>query len=460
METVFLKLVDLSMTAGWLILAILLVRLIFRRAPRWAFCLLWGLVALRLILPFSVERSFDLFPWAASSAQAMPVSLQSGAAVADAVFRPFLSGAVSPSADGGIHPAWVLSCVWLVGAVGMVTYAVATSLRLKHDLMTATVLRPGIRQSERVDSPFVGGIVHPTVYLPYDLPAADLDYVIAHEQAHIRRRDHWWKPLGFLVLSVYWFHPLVWIAYRCLCRDIEAACDEEVIRDMERDGRRAYSAALLHCSIRPRGKSVCPLAFGEIGVKARISRVMRYQKPARWLLAAVGAIGIALTVGCFTRPATSLDADLRLAIEQQVVAYYQGEGTLIHGDHSAFDYAHCTSCQVLGTEQNGADTTVYLWVTYYEYAMTNGELSIVCGSGTPTAITLNRENGEYRLVEYWQPRDGTFYPVDVENKFPEELHRQVFERLPYHTDLAEDCERMAREYFTTRAEKYPICIRT
>ncbi len=328
METVFLKLVNLSLTAGWLILAVLLLRLVFRKAPKWVFCLLWGLVALRLVCPVSIESALSLIP----SAQVLPVEtfsvapvVHSGVTALDEWVNPILSETLSPAPGAGVHSVqvwtWVLAWVWAAGAAGMLLYALGSFLLLKRRLATATRLRDDLFQCERVDSPFVLGLFRPVIYLPYDLPPGDMEYVVAHERAHIRRRDHWWKPLGFVLLSVYWFHPLIWAAYYLLCRDIEAACDEKVVKDLAPEDRRAYSRALLDCAVRRFRVAACPLAFGEVGVKERVKNVMNYKKPAFWilLLALIGA-GIA-AVCLLTNPPAEVSPLLGVTFAPGEVIY-------------------------------------------------------------------------------------------------------------------------------------------
>lgn len=314
MEALFLKLVNLSLTAGWLVLAVVVLRLIFRKAPRWIFCALWGLVALRLICPVSVESVLSLIP----SSEPLPQDIiytaepyiDSGIDVVDRVVNPVLMESLGAAETLiSVNPtqvlSFILSRVWAVGTAVMLAYALVSFLMLKRRVCTATLLQKGVKQSERVVSPFVLGVIRPVIYLPYGISDDDLEHVLAHEQAHIRRKDHWWKPIGFLLLSVYWFNPLMWVAYVLLCRDIEAACDEKVIKGMEKELRRAYSTALLNCSVHRRSIAACPLAFGETGVKSRIKNVMNYKKPAFWtiLLAVVAAIIAAVCL--LTDPADS-----------------------------------------------------------------------------------------------------------------------------------------------------------
>ena len=310
MEVFFLDIVNLSITAGWLILAVLLMRLVFRKAPRWIFCVLWGLVALRLICPFSLESALSLIP----SAQTLPQDIlytaspeiHSGIGSVDRLVNPILSGVLAPVPGDSVNPtqvwSFVLSRLWAAGAAAVLLYGVVSYLILRRRMATATLLQDHIKQSERVDSPFVLGFFRPTIYLPYTLAEADKEYVIAHEQTHIRRKDHWWKLAGFVLLAVYWFHPLVWVGYVLLCRDIELACDEKAIRELEQEKRRAYAEALLRCAARRQGMAACPLAFGEIGVKSRIKNVMKYKKPARWVIALTIAVAAAAAICLMTVP--------------------------------------------------------------------------------------------------------------------------------------------------------------
>ena len=310
MEALFLKLVNMSITASWLVLAVIAVRLIFKKAPKWILCLLWGMVALRLICPFSIESAMSLIP----SAEPLPQEIiytaepqiHSGVPVIDNAVNPILESSMTPAELTSANPtqiwSFILSQVWILGMVLMFAYTLVSYLLLKRKVATAIPLVKGIKQSEYVDSPFVLGIIRPVIYLPFSMEEGDMAYVIAHEKAHIHRRDHWWKPFGFLLLSVYWFNPVLWVAYILLCRDIEAACDEKVIKDMEKDERRAYSTALLNCSIHRRRIAACPLAFGETGVKARVKSVMNYKKPAFWVILITLVVSIIVAVCFLTNP--------------------------------------------------------------------------------------------------------------------------------------------------------------
>lgn len=312
MEALFVTLVNMSITASWLVLAIIGVRLVFRKTPKWILCLLWGLVALRLIFPFSLESALSLIPSTQTLPQEIVYTAQpeihSGIEAVDSVVNPVLEEnmTVPEPAVTSANPtqiwSFLLSVTWAAGCGCMLLYALVSYLLLKHRVAAAIPLEKGIKQSELVDSPFVLGLFRPVIYLPISISPKDLPYVVAHEQSHIRRGDHWWKPVGFVLLSVYWFNPVLWVAYILLCRDIEAACDERVIRDMGMEDRRAYSTALLNCSIRRKSIAACPLAFGEVGVKERIKSVMHYKKPGFWILLAALVVTIVVAVCFLTNP--------------------------------------------------------------------------------------------------------------------------------------------------------------
>ena len=336
MEELFLTVVNLSLTAGWLVLAVLALRLLLRKAPRWSFCLLWGLVALRLMFPFSLESSFSLIP----SAQPLPreilstatPQIQSGIPAVNSAVNPILQEALAPAAGVSVNPtqvwSFLLARLWLTGMVLLLLYALISTLLLKRRLATATLLEDNIRQSEQVGSPFVLGLFRPVIYLPYHIAEEDLAYVLAHERIHIRRLDHWWKLLGYVLLSVYWFNPLMWVAYVLFCRDLEGACDEKAIRTLDQQARKGYSTALLNCSIHRRPAAPCPLAFGEAGVKSRVKAVMHYKKPAFWIVV-IALIACIIAALCFlTSPKEPSVYDVLTQDGYEVLGQEQVELTL------------------------------------------------------------------------------------------------------------------------------------
>lgn len=317
MNALFLKILNMSITASWLILAVVLARLLLKKAPKWVFCLLWGLVAIRLVCPFSLESSLSLIP----SSETIPANIEmqqkpvidSGITIIDETVNPIITESFTPSPENSANPLQIvipfMAIVWITGVFIMLVYALISFLRLKGMVRVSVSVGKQIRACDEVKSPFILGVFRPIIYVPSFMSEETLDQVIRHEKAHLQRHDHWWKPLGFLLLAVYWFNPLCWIAYILLCRDIEMACDERVVRDMGKSDIAAYSQALLDCSMPRRTIAACPLAFGEGNVKTRIKSVLNYKKPAFWIIAASLVVCAALAVFLMTDPSGNQPSD-------------------------------------------------------------------------------------------------------------------------------------------------------
>ena len=312
MSELFLEIVNRSIAASWIVIAVLILRFCLKKAPKWVNVLLWGIVAVRLIFPFSIESALSLIPSAETVSPSIMMetapSVQTGVPALNQVINPVIDHSLSPAPGASANPLqiWisVMAAVWLAGAAALLLYSAISYWRLRRRVREAVILRDNIYQSENAGSPFVLGIIQPKIYLPYSVDSGALAYVIAHEQAHIRRGDHWWKPLAFLLLTVHWFNPLLWLSYILLCRDIELACDEKVIREMGSEQRADYTQALVSCSVSRRSIAACPLAFGEVGVKTRVKSVMNYKKPAFWIILASALICAAAAVCFLTNPKT------------------------------------------------------------------------------------------------------------------------------------------------------------
>lgn len=306
MDDIFLKLVNLSISASWLILTALVLRFVLKKAPKWVMPLLWGVVALRLVCPFSIESALSLIP----SAETIPSEIVTETrepvlyeqATLDIVTNPTLPSAAEVPVGVSRQQAQVdfniYSVLWLAGMAALLVHALVSAGKLKKKLATAILLRDNIYESEFVDSPFLFGVVQPNIYLPMHMDEGTAAHVIAHERAHLARRDHWWKVLGYLVLALHWFNPLVWAAYILFCRDIELACDEKVVKGLDGAARADYSQALLSCAAPRRAVAACPLAFGEGNIKTRVKSALHYKKPAFWV-AAVAVLAVVIVAVCF-----------------------------------------------------------------------------------------------------------------------------------------------------------------
>ena len=330
MAAVFLKLLNLSISASWLVLAVLVLRLISKRSPKWVNVLLWGIVALRLVLPFSIESALSLIPSAETVSPAVvqfdpAPTITSGVSVIDNAVNPALSEHFAAAPTASVNPLYVWTeiagWVWLIGLGAMLLYALVSYLRLRRRVSVSLCVRENIYLCDAISSPFILGVVKPRIYLPSGLDEVQRQNVLSHERAHLARRDHWWKPLGFALLAVYWFNPVLWLAYTLLCRDIELACDERVIRTMDESAVKTYSTVLLACSMPRKAVITCPLAFGEIGVKERVRNALHYKKPAFWVVAASVAVCVVVAVCFLTNPPTDTDAAGLVGFHREQVTY-------------------------------------------------------------------------------------------------------------------------------------------
>lgn len=312
MTEVFLKLMNMSIAAGWLVVAVLFVRLFLKNAPKWISCLLWGIVGLRLLLPFFVESPLSLIP----SAQVIPEDIatsvapavHSGIELINSTVNPLMTQQVIESGNVWQTILPVVSVLWLLGAAAILLYGGVSYLILRRQVGACIRLQDRVYLCDEIASPFVLGFFRPRIYIPSGLSGETMEYVLLHENVHIRRRDHWWKPLGYCLLAVYWFNPLMWVAYILLCRDIEQSCDEKVISQMSSQDKKGYSQALISCSAHRRMVMVCPVAFGEVGVKTRIKAIVSYKKPTFWIMLASAAVCVVLSVCFLTNPETCLHA--------------------------------------------------------------------------------------------------------------------------------------------------------
>lgn len=306
MSEVFLEVLNVSIMAGWAVLAVLILRQLLKKAPAWIRCALWAVVGLRLIWPFHLESILSLIP----STQTLPAhelynympELQTGVTVLDNAINPAFTETFQSEMANSVNPLQVVTfiCgwVWLLGTAVMAAYAIVSYLRLQRQVAASLKVQENVYLCDQVQTPFTLGITKPKIYLPSNLPEEKWGGILAHERAHLARRDHWWKPLGFALLAVHWFNPMLWLAYILLCRDMEQACDERVIREMTTEEKKEYSQTLLECSVSTTRLSACPLAFGETGVKQRIKAVLHYKKPTLWLII-VAVVLCGIVAVCF-----------------------------------------------------------------------------------------------------------------------------------------------------------------
>ena len=317
MEGIFVKLLNMSVSASSFILIAVLLRALLKRSPKWIHCLLWGLVAVRLVCPLSFESSFSLAPRADFVETKLGVQREDGRymnSVTDAgkALNDDLDNAqnknLANKGNADRQSDWKkISWTWFTGVVLLLGYAAISYLRFRKKVQASVRLRDGIYVCDNIRTPFILGVIRPGIYLPSDMDEVQTDNVIAHERAHLSRLDQVWKPLGYCLLAVYWFNPLCWLAYVLFCRDMELACDEKVIRDMDTEDKKVYSRVLLSFSDPSHRIAAGPLAFGEIGVKKRIQSVLNYRKPAFWMVG-LAILALVVTSLCFlTNPKAAND---------------------------------------------------------------------------------------------------------------------------------------------------------
>ena len=415
MDDVFLKLVNLSISASWLILAVLVLRVVLKKAPKWVMPLLWGVVALRLVCLFSIESALSLIP----SAETIPSEIVTETrepvlyeqATLDIVTNPTLPSAAEVPVGVSRQQAQVdfniYSVLWLAGMAALLVHALVSAGKLKRKLATAILLRDNIYESEFVDSPFVFGVVKPNIYLPMHMDEGTAAYVIAHERAHLARRDHWWKVLGYLVLALHWFNPLVWVAYILFCRDIELACDEKVVRGLDGAARADYSQALLSCAAPKRAVAACPLAFGEGNIKTRVKSALHYKKPAFWV-AAAAVLAVVIVAVCFlTNPRSERGSlvwaqKLNAADVASIELYVPAEGEA--RQYKKLDTEEMAQAVELINSSRGT----YIEKTETVYA------------GLPVWFLLTMDDGTVHavgsVVGHYLIIDGDTFDADVENQ--------------------------------------------
>ena len=378
MNELFLKIINMSISASWLVLAVLILRFVLKKAPKWINVLLWGIVAIRLICPFSFESTLSLIP----SAETIPLNIgmdttptiNSGISAINNAVNPIISQSNTPMAGASVNllqiTIGIYEYIWIFGMIALALYTAISYWRLHRKVDTAVRYKDNIFQSENVSSPFVFGIIKPRIYLPFKMNGQDLEHVVAHEHAHIRRKDHWWKPFGFLLLTIHWFNPLMWMAYVLLCRDIELACDEKVIKELGNEQRGDYTQALVACSVNRRMIAACPLTFGEVGIKERVKSVMNYKKPALWviIIAVIVCVGVAV---CFLTNPKQDSYTLRIVVpagSQEEFVYTDEEVSAIRNSIKIWSGDGLGDTEVLLSPVNKTTETGYT-ATYLTHGM-------------------------------------------------------------------------------------------
>ena len=447
MTDFLLTLLNMSLVSSLLILALLIVRPLLRKAPKAFVCALWALVGLRLVCPITLESSLSLIP--TSEPISKDVILTAAEPLGEEAFealdtqRIIISNTLASPAGASINPMQAISLVaafiWAVGAALMLIISLVSFLRLRKSVSASINTGGNVFINDDIASPFVLGLVTPRIYIPSSLTEYEKEYVIAHENAHIKRRDYLFKPIGYIILSLHWFNPLVWVAYILLCRDIEAACDQRVIKEMDTQGKKEYSTVLLRLSMPSKKIRACPVAFGEVGVKSRIKGVVNYRKPAFWICIVAVLLTVVLTVGFLTNPLSeegeenkSKTYTLDERISKAIVDNNRSQDA--EGRFVVENYVELTNYTF------NSDAISYIWAYYGEFEEKDGNVTLSYESYKPAKVTLKKVNDNYVLVDYDTPerRKDTCW---VRDQFPDDL----FESAAYTPGYYNDQKKVALE---------------
>lgn len=436
LETQLILLIDLSYAASWIVLAVVILRWLMQKAPKAQRLFMWLFVALRLVsyyyLPsskLSIVPNLGVIP--ANITETKVPGIDTGFQTVNSVINPIIEKNFTPEPDAFVTPMQTIMdvavIIWVIGVIAMLLYAVVSFKKLRRSMKEATPLKNNVMICDRIDTAFVSGIIKPKIYIPSDLSESDMEYVIAHEKTHIKRGDHIWKLIGYLLLSVYWFNPVMWLAFNLFCKDIELACDEKTLKKSTNLYKRFYSEALINCSSDKKRVVTCPLAFSENAIGSRIKSILNYKKPKVWL-ALVGA------VVCFSMSFVSFSGN------SSFVEYQEYNAEINDGAHqfienvlleygAAYNRDESEPKQVfaeftvLDVKENNRNITFYIYSEIHSYKLNSGMLELDNRSffSGIAAITAEYSDGNYELLEFWYPGDGELYWKDIHEKFPSYL---------------------------------------
>lgn len=401
MENLFIKLFNVSVTASFVVLAVILIRFIMKKSPKWIICILWSLVGLRLVFPFSIESVLSLIP----SAETLPPDIMvthtpeihTGIPIINSSINPIFTESFKPNLATSANPMQIIifiaSIIWIVGIAVMLIYSAISYFYLRQKVSVSIKNSDNIYYCDNIKSPFILGLIIPKIYLPSNIQNDSYNYVLSHEKAHIKRLDHIWKPLAFLILSVYWYNPFLWVAYILFCQDIETACDQKVIKSMESEEIKGYSTALLNFSINRKLINACPLAFGEVGVKTRIKSILNYKKPAFWIIILTFVLAIAVAICFLTVPKNKPNTESSLPTAQNLTCFTPYRLDYNDGMFSYVPSIETFLCYCLDEDLN-------------LYTIDNNNLATSLGK--MEEITLDSKNFDSRLKQnFWLTKFST-----------------------------------------------------
>ena len=454
MEQLFISVLNNAITASVLIIAVIIVRAFGKKMPKWITCLLWMIVALKLVVPVHFESVLSLIP----TREPIPANItieqtpqiDSGISSVDATLNLVIEQNFAPDLTASVNPLQIWfhigGLVWLTGMAVMLAYAVVTYLLIRKRVSASVKVAPKVYECDDISDSFIFGIIAPRVYLPSGLSVEAKEYILKHEFAHMSRFDHIWKPLGFAILSAYWFNPLCWVAYILLCRDIEYACDEKVTKNIEKDEKAEYCRVLLENSVPWRLISACPVTFGGIDVKNRIKNIANYRKPAFWItlisLVACIAVGMCFATSRASANEPKLVANTNPEISDLVRIYYE---SATNGDIGIINRIY----KGLDSDQQDKIRKISEHIERYEKV----ETYTVPGPREGTYIAYVYSKVKFKEYKKSIPgietlyicpdEDGKLY-INGESADQEEL--EYIKEMSWHPDVTELNNKVAKEY--------------
>ena len=435
LEEQLILIMDLSYAASWIVLAVVILRWLMQKAPKSQRLFMWLFVALRLVSQYYLPSSkLSIVP----NLGVVPVNItetkvpgiDTGFQTVNSVLNPIIEKNFTPEPDALVTPMQkffdVAIVVWFIGVIAMFLYAIISFIILRIKIKEATPLKNNVMICDHIDTAFVLGIIRPKIYIPSNLNGGDMECVILHEKAHIKRGDHIWKLIGYLLLSIYWFNPVMWLAFNLFCKDIELACDAKVLKRTTDFYKKFYSKALINCSSAKKRIVTCPLAFSENAVESRIKSILNYQKP-KVLFALLGVVVcFSLSMVSFSVSSAYVDyPEYKSEITEEQYKFIEKElleRAKCSNDRINIDY-YCTAFTVLEVREKNDLTTFYMVSRSNGYAVNNGVVECNHRSvyGGVSAITAEYSDGNYELIEFWYPGDGEVYWEDIHEKFPSYL---------------------------------------
>ncbi len=496
-ERLLIQIFNLSLSASLVAVIVFALRLLLKKTPKIYSYILWVIVFVRFLCPFTIQSAINLIPIKNKTITYTDpfterIIINSGIRGLDiAAHNAINSNAVLPVLKNNINFLELLlnasSVIWLIGMITILLIAVLRYIQLKKKLRTATRLNIGmcggceVFETDQIDSPFLMGLIKPKIYVPLGMNEQDLSYVLLHELIHRKRKDYIVKPFCFLAVVLHWLNPMVWVSFHMLVKDMEMSCDEAVIKKNKEDIRTKYSTALLQISMKQSGLFL-PIAFGESSTKDRIKNILNFKKPAAWLgvwaviiLAAISIMFLTSEKAAEGNSDNNIVDNVKLSqvekdsleelIENlnpyigdnirysRIIESKELENSLTKAimDFNKLDYTNSIFKTedhiILGDENRENSVTVYAMVLYQEYGYEAGEIKDIAGNHVPAAITFEiGKDGVYMLKEYWIPKDGSYYLPSIREKFPATIAKNAIDTQQYIKQQQDACDQKLQEF--------------